>query len=158
MMNIDNNNNKFYFETKNYFIRFVPNEDNLDIINGDDKLNLIINPISRNIRHALEYCVNDLRHDRDKTIERLLNEKTANDILRSIAQLLLSNDDRVCGNSAYILGSAVELEAGLKQFLTVFSTDRTSNTVDIIRVLCHLLKHSDSECVLNAAGTLGTIV
>ncbi|CAF1591800.1 unnamed protein product [Rotaria sp. Silwood1] len=157
MMNIDNNNNKFYFETKNYFIRFVPNEDNLDIINGDDKLNLIINPISRNIRHALEYCVNDLRHDRDKTIERLLNEKTANDILRSIAQLLLSNDDRVCGNSAYILGSAVELEAGLKQFLTVFSTDRTSNTVDIIRVLCHLLKHSDSECVLNAAGTLGTI-
>ncbi|CAF3403831.1 unnamed protein product, partial [Rotaria sp. Silwood2] len=150
-------NNNFYFDIKNYFIRFVPNQDNLDIINGDDKLNLSINPISRSIRHALEYCVNDLRRDRDKTIERLLSEKTVNDIFRSIAQLLLSNDDRVCGNSAYILGSAVELEPGLKQFLTVFSTDRTSNTVDIIRVLCHLLKHSDSECVLNAAGTLGTI-
>ncbi|CAF4280590.1 unnamed protein product [Rotaria sp. Silwood2] len=155
MVNVDNNN--FYFDIKNYFIRFVPNQDNLDIINGDDKLNLSINPISRSIRHALEYCVNDLRRDRDKTIERLLSEKTVNDIFRSIAQLLLSNDDRVCGNSAYILGSAVELEPGLKQFLTVFSTDRTSNTVDIIRVLCHLLKHSDSECVLNAAGTLGTI-
>jgi hypothetical protein len=56
------------------------------------------------------------------------------------------------------LGSAVELETGLKRFLTTFSNNRTSNTVDIIRVLCHLLTHSDSECVLNAAGTLGTIV
>ncbi|CAF1260103.1 unnamed protein product, partial [Rotaria sordida] len=92
MVNIDNN--KFYFDLKNYFIRFVPNEDNLDIINGDDKSNLTINPISRNIRHALEYCVNDLRRDRNKTIERLLNEKNVNDIFCSIAQLLLSNDDR----------------------------------------------------------------
>jgi hypothetical protein len=64
----------------------------------------------------------------------------------------------ICGNSAYILGSAVEIESGLKQFLSIFSTDRTPNTVDIIRIFCHLLTHSDSECVLNAAGTLGTIV
>jgi hypothetical protein len=56
------------------------------------------------------------------------------------------------------LGSAVELESGLKRFLTVFSNDRTANTVDVIRILCHLLTHADSECVLNAAGTLGTIV
>lgn len=67
-------------------------------------------------------------------------------------------DNSICGNSAYILGSAVELEAGLKHFLTIFSNDRTSDTVDVIRILCHLLTHNDSECVLNAAGTLGTIV
>jgi hypothetical protein len=64
----------------------------------------------------------------------------------------------ICGNSAYILGSAVELEPGLRRFLSIFSNDRTSDTVDVIRVLCHLLTHSDSECILNAAGTLGTIV
>ena len=69
-----------------------------------------------------------------------------------------SSYNSICGNSAYILGSAVELETGLKRFLSTFSNNRTSNTVDIIRVLCHLLTHSDSECVLNAAGTLGTIV
>jgi len=65
---------------------------------------------------------------------------------------------RICGNSAFILGSLVESEGGLQKFLHAFSTERTLHTVDIIRTLCHLLTHADSECVLNAAGTLGTIV
>jgi len=78
--------NKFYFDRKNYFLRFVLNE--------DEKLNSTDNSINRNIRHALEYFVDDLRRDRDKTIQRLLSEQTVNDIFRSIAQLLLSNEDR----------------------------------------------------------------
>ena len=61
---------------------------------------------------------------------------------------------RICGNSAFILGSTVELESGLKHFLAVFSDNR----VNIVEILCYLLMHPDSECVLNAAGTLGTIV
>lgn len=92
MGNVDND--KFYFETKNYFTRFVPDQEHLDIINDDDKLNLKVQPISKSVRHALEYFVNDLRHNRDHTIERFLNEQTVGDIFRSIAQLLLSNDDR----------------------------------------------------------------
>jgi hypothetical protein len=92
MANVDNN--KFYFDRKNYFLRFIPNDDKLDIINGDENLNSTINPISRSVRHALEYFVDDLRRDRNKTIERFLNEQTVNDIFHSIAQLLLSNDDR----------------------------------------------------------------
>ncbi|CAF2125401.1 unnamed protein product [Rotaria magnacalcarata] len=155
MVNTDHD--QFYFDLKHYFNRFVPNEDNLDVIDGDDKLNLIVQPISKSVRHALEYFVNDLRRDRDQTIKRFLKENSVNDIFRSIAQLLLSNDDRVSGNSAYILGSTVELEAGLKQFLIVFSDKHKSNNVDVIRILCYLLKHTDPECVLNAAGTLGTI-
>jgi hypothetical protein len=92
MANVDNN--KFYFDRKNYFLRFIPNDDKLDIINGDEKLNSTINPISRSVRHALEYFVDDLRRDRNKTIEHVLSEPTVNNIFRSIAQLLLSNDDR----------------------------------------------------------------
>jgi hypothetical protein len=64
----------------------------------------------------------------------------------------------ICGNSAYIIGSIVETEEGLKQFLSIFVDNQTSETVDIIRTLCQLLTHSDADCVLNAAGTLGTIV
>jgi len=82
MANVDNN--KFYFDRKNYFLRFILN----------DNYNSTVNPINRNIRHALEYFVDDLRRDRDKTIERFLNEQIVNDIFRSIAQLLLSDDDR----------------------------------------------------------------
>jgi hypothetical protein len=82
MANVDNN--KFYFDRKNYFLRFILN----------DNYNSTVNPINRSIRHALEYFVDDLRRDRDKTIERFLNEQIVNDIFRSIAQLLLSDDDR----------------------------------------------------------------
>jgi hypothetical protein len=82
MANVDNN--KFYFDRKNYFLRFISN----------DNSNSTDNPINRSIRHALEYFVDDLRRDRDKTIERFLNEQIVNDIFRSIAQLLLSDDDR----------------------------------------------------------------
>ncbi len=84
MANVDAN--KFYFDRKNYFLRFVLNE--------DEKLNSTDNSINRSIRHALEYFVDDLRRDRDKTIQRFLSEQTVNDIFRSIAQLLLSNEDR----------------------------------------------------------------
>jgi hypothetical protein len=83
MANVDSN--KFYFDQKNYFLRFISNE---------NKFNEKDNPINKSIRHALEYFVDDLRHDRDKTIQRFLSEQTANDIFRSIAQLLLSNEDR----------------------------------------------------------------
>ena len=90
----NDNNNEFYFDLKNYFQRFVPSEENFNIIDDNDKLKPTVNSISRSIRHALEYFVSDLRRNRDKTIERFLKEQTVDDIFRSIAQLLLHNDDR----------------------------------------------------------------
>ncbi|CAF4421736.1 unnamed protein product, partial [Rotaria magnacalcarata] len=55
------NNNQFHFDGENYFLLFVSNENNQE--------NLIINPINKNIRHALENFLDDLRHDEIKTIE-----------------------------------------------------------------------------------------
>lgn len=86
---------KFYFDRKNYFIRFISDENQFDIKTDQEKTNnLISNPINKSIRHALEYFVDDLRHDRDQTIQRFLSEQTVDDIFRSIARLLLSNEDR----------------------------------------------------------------
>jgi hypothetical protein len=85
---------KFYFDRKNYFARFISDENQILMKNDQDKSNTTVNPINKSIRHALEYFVDDLRHDRDRTIQRFLTEQTANDIFRSIAQLLLSNEDR----------------------------------------------------------------
>ncbi|CAF1648940.1 unnamed protein product [Adineta ricciae] len=147
MTNTDTN--KFYFDRKNYFVRFIPH--------GNETAQTPSSQINKNISHALEYFVADLRRDRNKTIERFLSEETLDNIFSSIAQLLLNEDNRICGNSAYIIGSAVEFESGLKRFLTIFSQDRTENTVDIIQTLSNLLSHSDSECAMNAAGILGTI-
>ena len=92
MANVDSN--KFYFDRKNYFLRFVPHDEKSDILHEHDQAHSTVNPINRSIRHALEYFVDDLRRDRNQTIERLLNEQSVNDIFRSVAQLLLSDDVR----------------------------------------------------------------
>ena len=39
----------------------------------------------------------------------------------------------ICGNSAYIIGSTVETERGLKEFLSIFAKNETGKTIDIIR-------------------------
>lgn len=86
--------NKLYFDRKNYFIRFIAEENQIQIKHDQETGNTTINTINKSIRHALEYFVDDLRHDRDRTIQRFLTEQDANDIFRSISQLLLSNEDR----------------------------------------------------------------
>ena len=87
---------KFYFDRKNYFSRFLTDleVDIHQIIGQYHQIRTLDKPINRTVRHALEYFVNDLRLDRNRTIERFLEESNVDDILRAIAQLLLSNDDR----------------------------------------------------------------
>ena len=82
--------NKFYFDRKNYFLRFISEENQLEKKSDEQ----IINPINKSLRHALEYFVDDLRRDRGKTIQRFLSEESIIEIFRSLAQLLLSNEDR----------------------------------------------------------------
>ena len=77
-------NNEFHFDQKNYFRRFKLNE--------DEQQN---NHIRKPIRHALEYFVDDLQRDRNKTIEYFLNEPTVHEIFLSIAQLLSCSDERL---------------------------------------------------------------
>ena len=90
----DGETKKFYFDRKNYFLRFI-SEENSNVTNIDlETSNITSNPISKSLRHALEYFVDDLRHDRDQTIQRFLSESMSNDIFRSLARLLLSNEDR----------------------------------------------------------------
>ncbi|CAF3561895.1 unnamed protein product [Rotaria sp. Silwood1] len=145
------NNNQFHFEQKNYFLRFIK-------LNENDKLNSKFSHINKHIRHALEYFVDDLKHDQYKTIDHFLNQEFVNDIFLFIANLLSCDDDRICGNCAYIIGSIIEIEKGLKQFLSIFTDNCLSTTVDIVQILCQMLTHPDSDCILNATGTLGTIL
>ena len=76
--------NEFHFDQKNYFARFKFNEDEQQTRH-----------VSKHIRHALEYFVDDLQRNRDKTIEYFLNEQPVQDIFLSIAQLLSCTDERL---------------------------------------------------------------
>ena len=68
---------EFSFDHKSYFQRFLCHD-----------------PLSKTVRHAVEYFVDDLRRDRLQTIERYLNEPNIEEIFRALARLLLSEDDR----------------------------------------------------------------
>lgn len=96
MAQVDSNSiQKFYFDRKNYFARFVSDpEMQFEQIIDNNMIKMIDKPISRTLRHALEYFVNDLRNNRNVTIERFLRESNVNEILRAVGLLLLSNDDR----------------------------------------------------------------
>jgi len=76
------NEEKFHFDHKNYFQRFKQND-------NEQKT------ITKHIRHALEYFLDDLKHDQNKTIERFLNEENINEIFLFITQLLSSDNERL---------------------------------------------------------------
>lgn len=77
---------QLHFNQKNYFLRFKPNENQMHYSS--------IDRISKHIRHALEYFVDDLKHDQYKTIDRFLNEQNVSEIFLFIGELLLCDDDR----------------------------------------------------------------
>ncbi|CAF4372721.1 unnamed protein product, partial [Rotaria magnacalcarata] len=60
--------NQFHFNQKNYFLRFQSHE--------TESSKSTIYHVNKHVRHALEYFVDDLKLDQNKTIERFLNEKT----------------------------------------------------------------------------------
>ena len=73
----------FIFDRKNYFLRFKQQDHEP-----------LIEPVSKQIRHALDYFLEDLNRDRNQTIERFLNESMIEEIFLSLAQLLTSQDER----------------------------------------------------------------
>ena len=76
---------QFHFDRKNYFRRFRRIEHEHD--------SLTFNHINRSIRHALEYFIDDLKHDQAKTIEYFLTQDSIDEILLSIVRLLFSDEN-----------------------------------------------------------------
>ena len=66
-------------------------------------------------------------------------------------------DFRVAGNSAYILGTLAESENGCFRVLSLTSHSHP-DARKILSDLTNMLLFEDSESVMNAAGTMGTLV
>ncbi|XP_064420183.1 uncharacterized protein LOC102361873 [Latimeria chalumnae] len=62
----------------------------------------------------------------------------------------------LCSNAAYILGSVAENELGALQ-LVALAQRHTSESWHLLGTLSAMLKWEDTEAVMNAAGTLGTL-
>lgn len=63
--------------------------------------------------------------------------------------------NRVAGNAAYILGTLAESEFGCTRVLSLV---QHSSSEKILQDLTRMLTFDDSESVMNAAGTMGTLV
>lgn len=64
--------------------------------------------------------------------------------------------DRIAGNAAFILGTLAETEAGKRRVISLTESRHVEKT-RILPDLVTLLGSTDSESVMNAAGTIGTL-
>lgn len=64
---------------------------------------------------------------------------------------------RVAGNAAYVIGTLAEMDLGKKRIVHIF-TERGEQTKRVLPSLTKMLDMLDMETVMNAAGTLGTLV
>lgn len=112
------------------------------------------------------------------TIGRFLRHPGSEDFLWGIVRLMSNENLRVSGNSAYVFGTlgkynsyltlmllmnllvfvVAENEMGIERIIGLLQNKFHPDSEKILLYLVNLLKSSDFECLMNAAGTIGTIV
>ena len=75
----------------------------------------------------------------------------------TLIRFLFPNNFRVAGNAAYILGTLAESENGCLRVISL-TANKCGETSKILTDLTNMLTFGDSESVMNAAGTMGTLV
>lgn len=71
----------------------------------------------------------------------------------------MSSDNlRVSGNSAFVFGTIAETNDGIQIILNFLQDKSNSESKKVLTYLIKLLNSADYECMMNAAGTIGTIV
>jgi hypothetical protein len=99
--------------------------------------------------------VDDLHINKKIIINKLISDVNSDDYLWGIIRLMSSDNLRISGNSAYVFGTIAETEIGIKKVINLISGQESNS---ILNNLVKLLKCDDYECLMNAAGTIGTIV
>ena len=106
----------------------------------------------------LNFLVDDLHANKELTIEKFLCHSSSEDFLWGIVKLMSSENLRVSGNSAYVFGTIAETNDGIERIIGLLTNRSHSDSEKILNNLVNLLKSTDYECLMNAAGTIGTIV
>ncbi|XP_078687513.1 uncharacterized protein LOC144919797 isoform X2 [Branchiostoma floridae x Branchiostoma belcheri] len=103
---------------------------------------------------ALEMLVSDLHADKEGTVSTFLSHSGSEDFLWGLVRLLDTDNPRVGGNAAYILGTIAENELGAARVLSLTNGKAGEQILDD---LTNMLTLTDAESVMNAAGTIGTL-
>ncbi|RNA10445.1 hypothetical protein BpHYR1_001734 [Brachionus plicatilis] len=116
--------------------------------------------LSQNFKNAvlaLEYLVDDLHINKEKTLEKFLNHVNKDNLIVGLVKLMASDNLRVSGNSAFVFGTIAETSEGIGVILDFLNDQSQPESKKLLNYLIKLLKSSDYECMMNAAGTIGTI-
>lgn len=63
----------------------------------------------------------------------------------------------IAGNASYVIGTLAETDLGKRRIVHI-CTDRGDQAKKILPALTEMLDMADTETVMNAAGTMGTLV
>lgn len=96
--------------------------------------------------------------NKELTIKQFLCHCGSEDFLWGIVKLMSSENLRVSGNSAYVFGTIAESSEGIERIVGLLNNKKNPESNHILLYLVNLLKSTDYECLMNAAGTIGTIV
>ena len=102
--------------------------------------------------------MDDLHNGKEITIEKFLSHCGSEDFLWGLVRLMSYSDSRISGNSAYVLGTIAETENGTLRIIELLNNNTNKDAKFILFYMINMLKSTDAECLMNAAGTIGTIV
>ncbi|XP_007898569.2 uncharacterized protein LOC103183109 [Callorhinchus milii] len=108
------------------------------------------------VAEAVEKLVLDLHQDKDQLVRCFLDDFRSQELLLALCKCLASGEPRLCSHVAYVLGTIAENETGAQSLVAV-GQSQTSASHGLLHDLNAMLKWSDAEAVMNAAGTLGTM-
>ncbi|CAL8101889.1 unnamed protein product [Calicophoron daubneyi] len=106
---------------------------------------------------ALDKLVDDIQTNKRATTTHLLSSNYGDAVISNLILWLQSASSRVAGNAAFVLGSVAEDRHGCLRIIDAASRNNSEGVINFPDTLVSLLISNDTETVLNAAGTLGTI-
>ncbi len=96
--------------------------------------------------------------DKEATCAQFLSHYGSEDFLWAIVKMMSSENLRISGNSAYVFGTLAETDDGIDRIVYLLQNNAHAESAKILFYLIKLLKSNDYECMMNAAGSIGTIV
>lgn len=105
---------------------------------------------------AVEGLLCALQEERVRLLQSLLGDPKCQQYLEALSRFLGAPDVRLCSNVAYILGTIAEDDIGASRLVLLAERPITKDC-SLLGMLATMLKWDDSEAVMNAAGTLGTL-
>lgn len=104
---------------------------------------------------VLDRLVHELHSDKELCSYLFLNHPGSEDMLWGLMNLLME-DSRTAGNASFVIGTLAETDLGKRRIVQI-CTDKGDQAKKILPALTNMLDMADTETVMNAAGTMGTL-